>query len=330
MISNVFTFQKACKGLLWLLLSLSSVSTLAQTVIILADTPYSDKEKQMLQGSKGSLYQLINQERPSVVMHLGDMKSGGISCTNALLSEHKALLDQVSPGKIIFTPGDNDWTDCDRSSLEHSFDELERLTFLKQLMFQSPPLLNRNLANIESQPAQEENQLWINKRLAVSTLHIVGTSNGWVYIGKSNQQQAIKQANKRDKNNLAWLESIADRAEDFDALIIGFQADIYQSKVINSPACGDLSLKSCDAFAVYRQAFAALAKKINKPILISHGDTGDFCYEKLDNNLWHLNAAGDFRYIDATKVTFNANSPDKPFRVNGLLYPDLPSIGCKN
>ncbi|WP_019027566.1 hypothetical protein [Colwellia piezophila] len=330
MISSINSWQKPCQQVVFLLLSAFSSTLWAQTVVVLADTPYSDNEKKMLQGPNGSLYRLINAVNPSAVMHLGDFKSGGKSCTNDLLNEHKKLLAQIYPGKMIYTPGDNDWTDCDRSSLSSSFDELERLEFLIKLMYQTPPLLSKDLASIRSQQAQVENKLWINERLAISTLHIVGTSNGRVNIDKSNTDDAIKAADNRDKLNIAWLKNIEENVQHFDALIIGFQADIYQQRVLQSSACGDLSLKTCDAFATYRQAFQDLAKRINKPVLVSHGDTGDFCFEQLDKNLWHLNAAGDFRYLDATKVTFNKDSAEKPFIINGLIYPNLPHIGCNN
>jgi hypothetical protein len=263
-------------------------------------------------------------------MHLGDFKSGSKSCTDDLLKEHKALLAQIYPGKIIYTPGDNDWTDCDRSSLLYSFNELERLDFLIKLMFKTPPLLTKKLPSIIRQETQIENKLWINDRLAISTLHIVGTSNGRANIDKSKRENAIKKVDERDKNNLTWLKDIEEKAKDFDAIIIGFQADIYQQSVLESGSCDNSSLTACDAFAVYRQAFKDLAKRINKPILISHGDTGEFCFEKLDSNLWHLNAAGDFQYLDATQVIFNKESPDRPFIINGLINPDLPNIGCSN
>ena len=302
----------------------------AQSLVILGDTPYSDKEKTMLQGPDGVLYQLVNQAKPTVVMHLGDMKSGGESCTDELLKKHKALINQVYPGKIIYTPGDNEWTDCDRDTLTHRFNELERLDFLTTLMYQTPPLLERNLTAIKTQPAQIENKLWINDRLAVGTLHIVGTSNGRNHIDKSNVALALKKVDKRDELNFAWLSNIESKAEDYDALIIGFQADIYQKEVLESGICDRTTLKKCDAFIQYRKAFEDLAKRINKPVLISHGDTADFCFEKLDDNLWHLNAAGDFRYLDGTKVTFNKDSVEEPFTVNGLINTDLPHKECTN
>ena len=330
MIISLNLWRKTCYFLAFLYLSTVSSTLWAQTVVVLADTPYSDKEKLMLQGPNGILYRLIKETNPSVVMHLGDFKSGGKSCTDALLNEHKALLAQTYPGRIIYTPGDNDWTDCDRTTLPYSFNELERLDFLIKLMFKTPPLLTNNLSSITSQATQIENKLWINDRLAISTLHLVGTSNGRVHIGMSDQESAIKAVNKRDKANLAWLKNIAAQANKFDAVIIGFQADIYQQKVLQSGDCDSTSLKTCDAFADYRQAFKQLAKRIKKPVLIAHGDTGDFCFEKLDNNLWHLNAAGDFRYLDATKVTFNKESPEKPFIINGLINANLPHIGCNN
>jgi hypothetical protein len=302
----------------------------AQTVVILADTPYTDDEKKMLQGPNGTLFRLINETKPTIVMHLGDLKSGGESCTDELLIEHKTLLDQLYPGKLIYTPGDNDWTDCDRIFLFHSFDELERLNFLTTLLFKTPPLLDKELPLVVSQPAQIENKLWVNDRLAISTLHIVGTSNGRLNIRKSNIKEAIKKVDERDQLNLAWLKHIESRADDFDAIIIGFQADIYQQSVLKSAACDSSSLKACDAFSIYRQAFKDLALKIKKPVLISHGDTGEFCFEQLETNLWHLNAAGDFRYVDATKVTFNKGSAKQPFVINGLINTNLPSIGCNN
>ena len=330
MIISINIWKKSCYSLAFLFLTTVSSTLSAQTVVVLADTPYSDKEKHMLQGPNGLLFRLINEVNPSVVMHLGDFKSGGKSCTDSLLNEHKALLAQIYPGRIIYTPGDNDWTDCDRTSLVHSFNELERLEYLITLMYQTPPLLTKDLSSLTSQAMQIENKLWINERLAISTLHLVGTSNGRVHIGMSDQESAIKAVDKRDKANLAWLKNIEAQANKFDAVIIGFQADIYQQKVLQSGDCDSTSLKTCDAFADYRQAFKQLAKRIKKPVLIAHGDTGDFFFEKLDHNLWHLNAAGDFRYLDATKVTFNKESPEKPFIINGLINANLPHIGCNN
>ncbi|WP_232299946.1 hypothetical protein [Colwellia sp. MT41] len=330
MLFSLNLWQKRACLFAFLFFTPASTALSAQTVVILADMPYSDKEKLMLQGPDGILYRLINEISPSVVMHLGDFKSGGKSCTDTLLKEHKALLAQIYLGRVIYTPGDNDWTDCDRSSLRYSFNELERLDFLITLMFKTPPLLDKNLTSLTSQPAQIENKLWINDRLAISTLHLVGTSNGRIHIDKSKRENALKKADHRDKANLAWLENIADKTKEFDALIIGFQADIYQQKILQSNTCDSSSLKTCDAFAMYRQAFKQLAKRINKPVLIAHGDTGEFCFEKLDHNLWHLNAAGDFRYLDATKVSFNKKSPEQPFTVTALINPTLPNIGCLN
>ena len=327
---SYFSRKNIIYSLVFILLVMTSSIIWAQTIVILADTPYSDKEKTMLQGPNGVLYQLVNKVKPTVVMHLGDIKSGGESCTNELLKEHKAVINQVYPGKIMYIPGDNEWTDCDRDTLTYSFDELERLDFVTTLMYKTPPLLDKDLTAITTQPIQIENKLWINERLAVSTLHIVGTSNGRNYIDKSNVALALKKVDDRDKFNFAWLNTIESKVADYDALIIGFQADIYQNKVRESGGCDNITLKKCDAFIQYRKAFKDLAKRINKPILISHGDTGDFCFEKLDDNLWHLNAAGDFRYLDGTKVTYNKNSVEEPFTINGLINTSLPHKACIN
>jgi len=207
----------------------------------------------MLQGPNGTIYHLINNLKPSVIMYLDDLKSGSKSCTDDLLRKYKALLAQIYPGKLIYTPGDNNFTDCNQFSLPYSFDELERLDFLIILMFETPPLLTKNLPLIINQETQIENKLWIHDRLVISTLHIVGTSNGRVNIGKSNQKDAIKAVNKRDEQNLSWLKSIEDNSKEFAALIISFQADIYQQSVVDASTCDDTLVKACDAFIFYRQ-----------------------------------------------------------------------------
>lgn len=301
----------------------------AQTFVIISDMPYSDEEKKMLQKPDGELYKLISQTKPSVVMHLGDIKSGGLPCTDSLLIEHKEIIRALAPNRIIYTPGDNEWTDCDRTSLSHSFDELERLDYLIELMYQTPTPLDNDLTSMSSQIAQIENKLWINDRLAFSTLHIVGTSNGRSNIGMSNPQHAISAADQRDQLNFAWLKEIENKASEFDAVIIGFHADIYHKNVMSKGACNKEDPAPCDAFSAYRAAFKDLAKRINKPVLVSHGDTAEYCFEKLDTNLWHLNAAGDYQYSDATRVTFNKGNNQKPFSVNGLINSHLPMEGCK-
>ena len=245
---NIYAWHKCCLDSIFLLFTTSSSTLLAQTVVVLADTPYSDKEKEILQGPNGTIYDLINNLKPSIVMHLGNLKSGGKSCIDDLLRKHKVLLAQIYPGKLIYTLGDNDWTDCDRISLPYSFDELERLDFLMTLMFETPSLFTKNLPLIINQETQIENKLWINDRLAISTLHIIGASNGRVNIGKSNQNDAIKAVNKRDEKNLSWLKSIEDNSKEFDTLIIGFQADIYQQSVVYAGTCDDTLVKACDAF----------------------------------------------------------------------------------
>lgn len=315
--------------ILFLLLIMTPLAW-SQTIVVVGDMPYSDIEKQMLQGPNGNLYHLINKTQPSMVLHLGDLKSGSVSCTNEILNEQKALLAQLYPNKLMYTPGDNEWTDCDRDSLTYSFDELERLDYLITLMYQTPPLLTKNLSNIASQPKNIENKLWINDRLAISTLHLVGTSNGRANINKSNQKQAITRANQRDEMNFVWLKVIEDQEQKFDALIIGFHADIYSKSLIKTGPCDEKKLTTCDAFPVYRKAFENLAKRLNKPVLITHGDTGEFCFEQRGDNLWHLNAAGDYTHLDATSIRVNPKSAENPFTVKALITPGFPTLGCAN
>ena len=85
----------------------------------------------------------------------------------------------LNPHKTVYTPGDNDWTDCDRFNLSALYDELERLNYLRQLFFhQDAHQLTRDIPGLIRQEGFIENALWKIDPVVFATLHIPGTNNG--------------------------------------------------------------------------------------------------------------------------------------------------------
>src|SRR4051812_35540473 len=97
----------------------------AYSIGLWGDLPYS-----ALQATVGvpNLIADMNNENLTFTVHDGDLKAGSNSaCDNALYAQAKTYLDSlVAPA--MFTPGDNDWTDCDRPS-NGGFSSIERLDY---------------------------------------------------------------------------------------------------------------------------------------------------------------------------------------------------------
>src|SRR4029453_9089657 len=92
------------------------------------DLPYST-----VQATVGvpNLIADMNAQTLAFTVHDGDLKSGSSDCTNAVYTQALAYLNSLK-APAAFTPGDNDWTDCDRNP---AFSSLERLDYERHVLF---------------------------------------------------------------------------------------------------------------------------------------------------------------------------------------------------
>src|SRR5262245_47721046 len=63
------------------------------------------------------------------VVHIGDIKAGNTRCDDNVYSENLSLFNTFQM-PVIYTPGDNEWTDCHRVN-NGGFDPLGRLSLLR-------------------------------------------------------------------------------------------------------------------------------------------------------------------------------------------------------
>ena len=116
------------------------------TLAVFGDWPYS----QYLLDNAHLLINSVNSD-PSVslVMHVGDIHSGSMPCTSAGILP---TLTSANPGwnqaiyyqfqqfnkPFVYTPGDNEWTDCHKSKEKSSGAPLQELNAVRSLFFARP------------------------------------------------------------------------------------------------------------------------------------------------------------------------------------------------
>ena len=84
------------------------------------------------------------------IVHLGDIKNGSTRCDT---SYFQYVFDTVNQSAVpfIYTPGDNEWTDCHRAT-NGAYDPLERLATIRSMFFPVPGLsLGSNRKQVLSQ-----------------------------------------------------------------------------------------------------------------------------------------------------------------------------------
>jgi hypothetical protein len=227
----------------------------AFTFGVFGDTPYSAAEEtQYLR-----MLEKMNREPLAFVVHVGDFKGGG-ACSDALYLKRKAQFDS-STHPLIYTPGDNEWTDCGGT------DRIERLARLRQIFFADRFSLGRERIELLAQdkcleagcpcPAHPENRFWTRAGVRFVTLHIVGSRNNYGFNAASDAE-----ARCRDDANSAWLEQAVRASERSEtrALAVFIQANPFD-------------VRDAQVYRPFLRQLQEAARRLRKPVLLVHGDT---------------------------------------------------------
>ena len=155
-------------------------------------------------------------------MHAGDIKAGSERCDDSLI-KHRFDLYQTFQRAFVFTPGDNEWTDCHRVN-NGQYNPLERLAFVRSVFFpevghttggQVRPV--RSQAEGSAYPEFVENVMFTKQSVMFATVHVVGSNNGlepWLGIAPptdscgSPRADRIAEFERRQAATLAWLDEV--------------------------------------------------------------------------------------------------------------------------
>jgi hypothetical protein len=197
------------------------------TVAVIGDVPYGEAQE----ATVGDLVAAVNDDpKVRVAVHLGDIKSGSTTCTD---DRFEAVADVFATFEdpLVYTPGDNEWTDCHRPN-NGSFDPLERLSAIRELFFPDPgATLGRHPQRVDYQRALVENVRWIESQVAFATLHVVGSDNGsapWTGNTAPTAAQAAEVQARIDAT-VEWIDATFDAAEagGLDGVVLMMQADTW-------------------------------------------------------------------------------------------------------
>ncbi len=186
------------------------------------DLPYSDV--QALTGVP-NLIADMNKQDLAFTVHDGDLKAGNsipnsvtpTTCADALYTQALGYFNALRAPAIL-TPGDNDWTDCDRPS-NGGFSSRERLDHERLIFFSTPFSLGqrRSRQQVQMEPLClgvsgfvpcVENRRWTTGGVTYATLNIQGSCNNLCDTAPDPAEYAA-----RNLANIAWMQATFQIAE---------------------------------------------------------------------------------------------------------------------
>lgn len=302
--------------------SASSARADTFSFVALGDLPYGTDETAGVKYRQ--LITQINALNPEFSIHVGDFKAGSAVCSDEEFERQRKHLD-LFKGALIYTPGDNDWTDCGRKN-NGSYDPLERLAKLRVQFFKPDTSLGQKPLPVVTQakvmPEYSiylENQRWQFSKTLFTTLHIVGSDNRFA----PNNVDADKEFRARDQANVAWINDAFRLAasQNLQTLVFAFQADVIREM----SGTGALPDKT-GYHASIEQTLLPLAKDFKGSVLIVHGDSHKFEFDQafilgsqVVKNVYRLEVPGA-KTTGAVSIKIEEGSAI-PFSVKQFIVP---------
>jgi hypothetical protein len=270
--------KKLCR-LCWLYVCLfAAFPSHAQpfSFVALGDLPYGDEIRAY--PPYRALIGSINKMQPPFSIHVGDVNSGSTLCSDKEFEAQQGHFNRFETA-VVYTPGDNEWTDCHRAN-NGAYDPQERLQALRQRFFRPGLSLGKTPLQLQSQAALNpayskfvENQRWLHQQVLFVTLHIVGSNNNFEVRDPS----AVAEYFERDKANVAWIRDAFALAQksSANAIVFAMQADVFESKSNSEDFPGHSGFRSSIG-----DTLLPLAAGSAIPILLIHGDSHKFRFDQ--------------------------------------------------
>jgi hypothetical protein len=248
---------------------LTSTALLAKefSFTAIGDQPYFNNE-----AFKGLIKTINQHPRSQFTIHVGDIKNGGSKCSDEVFLEVKSFFDSFEK-PLVYTPGDNEWTDCHRAS-NGSYQPLERLEKVRSVFFREGVSLGQQPLRVQNQSTLMpkfstyiENARWLEQDVLFVTLHQVGSNNNLDYEIPG----AIAEYTARNAANMAWLKNNFHYAKEkqVKAIIIAMQSDIFDAYVPKE-----------SGFKDFIQTISQLSASFKKPVLLIQGDSHQYVVDQ--------------------------------------------------
>lgn len=261
------------------------------TVAVFGDWPYN----QNLLDNAPLLITSVNADPTvSLVIHVGDIHSGSTPCTSAGIlppiassnpgwNQGVYAMFQQFRAPMIYTPGDNEWTDCHKSKAGSAGDPLRELASVRSLFFARPghslgltdKRVNSQALVVDSAYPKDaqfvENVMWEDSHVVFVTLNVPGSNNDTLpWTGAfSNPAAQGQEVLERNEANQRWLQAAFSRAEAIHArgIVIALQADMWD------PAAVAVGGDGLSAYTPFVRQLADLSIRFQRPVLLLNGDS---------------------------------------------------------
>jgi len=302
------------------------------------DLPYSAEQAAVIP----KLIADMNSQDLVFTAHDGDLRqgSGSPDCADGTIYSRAVTYFGSLRAPAIFTPGDNDWTDCDRKSLgANGRNSLQVLDNERALFFGTPYTLGRSQfltevqatplckgfggANANTGPNSDvtmtqtasytnvpciENRRWIVGNVVYATINIQGSCNNLC----DDYPDPVEYA-ARNAAGIQWMKDTFATAVAQNCVAVmfisqadpGFAQDSSQGGPLRNPMTLAETDGLADGFQSFLLALRAQVIAFKMPVAYVHGDSH---YFRVDKPL--LDSAGK-RITNFTRVeTFGDHQPN--------------------
>lgn len=279
---------------------------------VIGDVPYGDEQVAKF---PRWVDQINATPGLSFTIHVGDIKNGSSKCTNEYFSMIRTQFDRFTM-PLIYTPGDNEWTDCHRTN-NGTYNPLERLAKIRSMFFTTPgTTLGTDPMTVDSQATAgfPENVSLREQGIDLAVLHVVGSNDGllpWPELGFTTATaEQVAEEKARMDNAVAMVRQAFDNARQRHdrAVALFLQADMFDP-TYNVTWADD---------SAFQPLVAELVKQSNDfagEVYLFNGDSHVFNSDKplAAGSKWLSFYGIDGSAENLTRITVDGSSNNKDF-----------------
>jgi hypothetical protein len=227
------------------------------------DVPYGPEEE----ASYRRLLEQSEQEDFEFLVHVGDLKAQSSPCSDEMF-DNICDLFRAYPKPVVYTPGDNEWTDCHTVGA----DPIERLDELRERFFRDPTTLRLHELNAVHQSREArfakyvENYRFSKSGVLIIVVHVVGSGNNH----RVEDPPSLAEYRARNEANRAFLKESFQEAITLDAVGV---AIVFHANP-------DFENGKQDGHKDFLATLHEFLSKYRKPVVAIHGDSHYFRVDK--------------------------------------------------